>query len=140
MSRSRIAALPAIAVAALALLSGCGSSGGTSAEPAVCTDVDAIQATVTSMKDVQIGQGAVPQIKTDLVQLQGQLQTLKTNAQDQYATQIDGVTTALTTLQSAVQAVESSPSATALGTLTTAVGTTVTAVQTLTTAVSDTCK
>lgn len=133
MRRSAIFAAAAACVAG-ALLTGC-SSG----KPAVCTDVANLKASVQSIKDTDIKANGLSAISDELTKIKQQLQTLKTDAKQQYSTEISALSGALHTLNSDVDAAKADPTTTTLTTVASSAGAVVTAGNNLSSAVSGTC-
>lgn len=99
-----------------AVTAGCSSSSSDSqGPPAVCSSVDALQTSVSDLRQVQVTanglsalQDAVASVKTDLGQV-------KNDATSQYATQVDQLQTDFDAVQSAVGAAVDAPSPNTLG-------------------------
>jgi hypothetical protein len=99
-----------------AVTAGCSSSSSDSqGPPAVCSSVDALQTSVSDLRQVQVTanglsalQDAVASVKTDLGQV-------KKDATSQYATQVDQLQTDFDAVQSAVGAAVDAPSPDTLG-------------------------
>lgn len=94
----------------LLAVSGCGGKD----KPAVCTDVTNLESSVSAVTKIKIDQGALPELKTKLAQVQTDAAQLKTDAQSQYATEISAVDAAATSVKTTVDAAIATPNATTL--------------------------
>jgi len=128
--------LPAAVVLLAALtVSGCGDD-----EPAaVCSDVDALQASVDAVTTVDLGQGALAELQDNLTDVQSDLTALKDSAADEYETEIDAVDEAATGVGSSLEVAVASPSAQAVTDVGTAVQALGTSLSGLEEAVRSTC-
>jgi hypothetical protein len=97
-----------VAVAtACSVLVGCG--GGD--KPAVCSDVDALHASVDNLKDVEASQSGLTELKADLSQVGSDVSRLRSDSQQQYAQEIAAVDQAYQTLASDFSQATQAPSA-----------------------------
>lgn len=134
MKTSRLASAALVAVLGASLVS-CGNDS----KPAVCGDVDNVQASVQELKSVSLSDTTVDQVKDDLTTLQQNVSDLEKSAADQFGTQAGQVKTALTALQSAVEAAVKNPGADTIAAIGAALSTLSTSVQTLVSDVKSTC-
>jgi hypothetical protein len=118
------------------LTSGLAACGG---QPAVCDDVDALQESVETLTNAPAGEDGLDTVKTELEELQTELQQLADDAATQYATQIDRLNAGVSGLQSSLDTAVDAPSAATLSSLRDDVRAVASAVSDLSTAVADTC-
>ena len=110
-----------------------------SSTPAVCTDLDSVQATVHRMQNLQVGQNTVSDLQHELQTLNKQLHQLAAHASQQYAREIGAVKSSLHTLQSDLSAAVAQPSAASVSALQQDLGRVKSALKNLSSAVSTTC-
>lgn len=110
-----------------------------SSKPPVCSDAQDLKSSLSSLKDIKVGQGALSELSTTATTIQQQSATLKADAKDQFADQIQGLDNARQTFQSSVATAKASPSGAALATVVAGASQVVTAGQTLVSAVKNTC-
>ncbi|WP_404390161.1 hypothetical protein [Humibacillus xanthopallidus] len=110
-----------------------------STTPAVCADVTALRASADKIASIEIGQGALATLTTELATMQATLQQLPADASAQYSSQVDALKAASTRLQSSLQAAVQAPSATTLATVGTDARALGDAVRALSAAVGDGC-
>ena len=129
---ARLAGIPVILVSIAAItLSGCGSSSSnntsgtssptSSAAPsgtasagdtkAICTDVDALKASVTDLRNVKLNSDTVTTVRRMADQISAQVDQLQTDAQASLRPQVDKVSAAVRVLESSLQTAAESPSA-----------------------------
>ena len=130
-----------VAAAFIASLTLAGCGGGDDTEsgkpvagdtPAVCSSVDALEKSVDDVTNVKLDRNALPTLKTSLSNVQSALSQVKSDAKDQYATEVNAVDQAASSVSSSLQAAGASPSAKSLSNVATAVhslGASVTALQ-----------
>jgi hypothetical protein len=128
----------AAALCCLVLVPGVAACGGKD-KPAVCSDVDSLKTSIGNVKDVQIGQGALGKIGDSLDQVKQDLSKLKTDAKQQYGSQLDQVQQALDSVSSSLTTAKNSPSVTSLTGVAAAVSSVVSGLESLEKAVSSTC-
>lgn len=116
-------------------VSGCGGKD----KPAVCGDVDALQSSISALTDIKVQQGALPELKTKLAQVQTDAASLKTDASSEYGTEIDAVDAAATAVKSSVDAAIATPNATTIAAAVATLGQLKTALTGLQSAVKSTC-
>ncbi len=117
--------------------SGLAACGGD--KPAVCDDVDALQASVGNLKDVQVSENGLNALSTDLTQIRKDLQQLGTSAKAEFGDDASKVDSAVKGLQSSVSAAKSAPSASTLSAVGTAIKGVQSSLSALQDAVSETC-
>lgn len=98
----RLAAL----LIASGFLVGCG--GGD--KPALCSDLDALNASVDDLKSVNATEARLAELEDDLTQVRSSLGKVKSDAEQQYSDEIMGVDQAYATLASDLSSAVSSPS------------------------------
>jgi hypothetical protein len=103
---ARWAALPIV----VCCLTGCGGND----KPAVCSDVDALHTSMDDLKNVEVSRAGMAELKDDLAQVGSGLRSVKADAEQRYAAEIDAVEQAYSTLTSDVSAAATSPSTTAI--------------------------
>jgi len=108
-------------------------------KPAVCTDVDNLQESVQSLRDVTFSKGALSTISADISQIKAQLATTKADAKSEFSSELTQLSTALDTVSARFGAVKSDPTALTLAALATSVSAAGSATQALKSAVADTC-
>jgi hypothetical protein len=116
-------------------VSGCGGKD----KPAVCGDVEALQSSVSALSGVKVEQGALPELKTKLAQVQTDAQKLKTDAESQYASQISAVDSAAKASKTALDAAVANPSTSTIAGLVATLPALKTALSNLESAVKSTC-
>ena len=121
------------------LLAGAISACSSDDKPPICSSVDALKSSVQNLRDVQVQQGAVSEIKSDAAEVKSDFDTLKTDAKGQYSTQIAAVNNALVATSNSANKAAAAPSASALLGLTASLKSLGTATAALTSAVKNTC-
>ena len=128
------------AAVAATLLVGSVLVGCSNDKPAVCDDVNNLKTSVEDIKSIDVtSPGAVSDLESGLTAIKSDVAAVKTDAKSQYATQVDAVDSAFTTLTTSVDAAKADPSATTFAAVTAAAGTLTTAVQKLADDVNSTC-
>jgi hypothetical protein len=96
----------AVAVSLLAALAlvGCGSN-----RPAVCSDVDSLQASVDKLKAVNVRENGLSELSSNLNQVKNDVDQLAKDAKSQYRQEIDDVESAVNRLSSSVSAAKADP-------------------------------
>ena len=125
-------------------LAACGSdddSGGDAApdKPAVCDSVAALKSAGADLKDMTVRSDGIGGIQDQVAKVQGAFADVKSDATDQFGTQVDTVETALTTLKDDVTAAKDNPNLSTLADVGTAVRTVADDVSTLVDDVEKTC-
>lgn len=134
MTRTRCAA------SLLALLAvGSGLTACSAEQPAVCDDVDALSASMSHLRDAQIGENALSVVSTELSQMTTEVKQLADDASAQYAKEIDAVRTQLNALESGVKSATQQPNAAALSQVSDGIKGVGTAVDNLVDSVQSTC-
>lgn len=132
----RLAAALFCLLTAGSALTACGDDDD---QAAVCDDVDALQTSVDTLQEAEIGEDGVAVLSTELPKVQTQLQELGESATAQYAPQVDAVKAEANMLESSIAAAAAAPSEASLRTVGVAVESVASAVSDLGDAVSDTC-
>ena len=128
------------AALAATLLVGAALVGCSDDKPAVCDSLDNITTSIEDIKSIDVtSPGAVSDLESGLAAIKSDLAALKTDAESQYATQVDAVDLAFTALTTSVDAAKADPTATTLGAAAAAVDPLTAAVQTLSDDVRSTC-
>ena len=131
LRRPAAAAAPFLLVLSLA---GCGDS-----KPAVCSDLDALRASVENLKDVNISENGMTAFTSGLSQIGGDLDQLGADAKSQYQSEVAAVRQALDTLGSSVNSAVADPGPTSFAAVRTAVAGVGDSLSGLDSAVSGTC-
>ena len=136
--RSRHLSLVTIVLALLLpMMAGC---GGDDDEPsAVCSSVDALEASVETVTTVELDQGVLAELRDNLEQVRSDLGTVRDDAADEYASEIDALDQAAEAVGSSLRAALSSPSSEAISAIGAAVEQLGTSLTTLKEAVASTC-
>jgi len=123
------------AVLATTLLGGCGGAE----KPAVCDSLDAVRASVDHVRDANVSENGMSQLRTDLTRLKTDLNQLANDAKAQFKPEVDKVRSAADELSSAVKSAKADPTSTTFASVRTAVEGLGDAVRNMDTALSDTC-
>jgi hypothetical protein len=124
------------AVAVVLALGGCAEDED---RPAVCDSYDAVQASADDLRNANISENGLTQVRTDLQELRDDLVTLIDDARAQYATEVDTIQKAAADLQTAVTAARIDPGPMTLATVGDAAAWLRETVSRLGTAMADTC-
>ena len=128
-------AVPLMAIlVALTGLAGCSSD-----QPDVCTSMDALEASVGNLKDVQLGENSLADVETYLSQIRDDITDVAAAAKEQYSSEVDAVTDAVDDIDEVLRIAEDKPSAATLGPLKDAVTALNSGLTALQQAVSDSC-
>jgi hypothetical protein len=114
----------------------------TSATPggaAVCADVEAIRASVETMQDATVGDGALVVVAEEVLAVEAASQALRADATEEYQDEVDDVQTAVDELRASVDAAQADASAAGLREVTAGVRTLADTVQALVDDVEATC-
>ena len=124
-------------------LAGCSGddSGGDAAskKPAVCDSVSALKSAGADLKDMSVRSDGVGGIQDQVAKVQSAFADVKTDAADQFGTQVDTVDSALATLKDNVSAAVDNPGLTTLADVGTGVRTLADDVNALVDDVQNTC-
>jgi hypothetical protein len=119
-----------------AALVGCGGDD----EPTVCSAADELQASVDDIKDMNVSSSSgVDELELELEEIEAGLANVKTEAEQEFSTQLEAVDTAFRTLVSSVDAATADPSTGAVAAVGTSASTFSSALQTLIDDVQSTC-
>jgi len=109
-------------------------------EPAVCSSVDNLQASVDDVQGIDVSSStALSDLETGLTAIGSDLSDVKADAKAEFSTQVDAVQASYDALTASVDAAKASASAATLSAAGTALSTFGTDVQTLVTDVQGTC-
>jgi hypothetical protein len=100
-------------------------AGCSSGQSPVCDSLDAVQQSVAQLRNANVSENGLSQVRTDLSQLDAALQQLGTEAKSQFAPQLGAVKSSASQLSTSVATAKEAPNATNLA----AVGGTLRAVQ-----------
>jgi hypothetical protein len=124
----------------LALLMGAGGCASEeAAKPPVCDSFAAVQNTVDHIRDVNVSENGLTQLKPYLTQLREDFTQLYNDAKAQYAPQAEQLRTALTQLGTDLGAAQADPGAATLAAVRTSVQGVRTSAQNLRAALAKTC-
>lgn len=123
-------------VAATAFLGGCAGEEHTAA---VCDSYDAVQASADDLRNANISENGLSQVRTDLQALRKNLEVLLDDARELYATQVDTVQLAAEQLATTVAAARAEPGPMTLSAVGDAAAWLRETVHRLGTAMADTC-
>jgi len=137
MTRTRAWIPLALAVVLLAGAGGCASDEA--AKPPVCDSFAGVQNTVDHIRDVNVSENGLAQLKPYLTQLRDQLTQLYADAQAQFAPQADQLKAAVDRLGAELRSAQADPSAAGLAAVRTAVIAVRESGQNLRTAMAQTC-
>lgn len=135
IQRARAGLLVTGLLTTLLTVTACGGND----KPAVCSDVDALQSSVSALKDIKLEQGALSTMKTKLTTVQDDYTQLKTDAKSQFSSELSAVDSAATSLQSSLQTASADTSAANLAAVGTSLASLTTALSNLQSAVKSTC-
>lgn len=111
----------------------------TGARPELCEDVDALRASVGDLTSVPVGRDAVPALQAELADISADLKAMRASASEEYAAEVDALSTQVAALRTSLQEATGDPSAATLAQVTQNVGAVGGAMRDLTAAVGDTC-
>ena len=133
LSRSGRALLVVATLLAVVGMGACSSN-----QPAVCSSVDALNSSVQHLKNVNVSENGLSELRARLDQVKKDLQQVAIDAKQQYGSQMSAVSTSVAALESSLKAAQADPSA-ALGPVVTGVATVSSATKALQQAVANTC-
>ncbi len=140
--RTRHLAATSVVLATL-LVGGCGgdddSGDGSNNNAQVCSDVDALRASVADVADVQLEAGALATLQEDLDQVRSEVSTLTTDAKDAYGDQLAAVDQAVSGLTTSLRSAVDNPSVDAMSAVRTSRQVLTTSVTALNDAVQSSC-
>ena len=123
-------------VAALAFLGGCADEGD---QPAVCDSYDAVQASADDLRNANISENGLSQVRTDLQDLRRNLEVLLDDARELYQREVDTIQAAAEQLATTVSAAKAEPGPMTLSAVGDAAAWLRETVHRLGTAMADTC-
>jgi Tfp pilus assembly protein PilE len=126
-------------LAVVAIAGVLGAAACSSDQPAVCDSLAAVQNTADHIRNANVSENGVTQLQTDLEQLRPQLQQLYSDAQAQFATELDAVRAATNQFSASVAAARATPDAATLAAVRTSMTAVQQSVQALGGAMSGTC-
>jgi len=124
---------------ALTACSGDSGGGSASKKPAVCGSVAALKSAGADLKDMSVRSDGIGGIQDQLAKVQSAFADVKTDAADQFGTQVDTVDSALATLKDNVSAAVDKPGLSTLADVGTSVRTVADDVNALVDDVENTC-
>jgi outer membrane murein-binding lipoprotein Lpp len=132
----RIALLVSAAVLGVLPVAGCASD---SPQAAVCDSLTAVQNSAQHVRETNVAENGLNQLRTNLIQLRTDVQQLIHNAKTQWAPQAQAIQASLDQVGSAVNAAKSAPSAAAFDAVRQALATLENSVKALGDAMRSTC-
>lgn len=130
----RMAAILAAASLLALPLAGCDSS-----QPAVCDSLTAVQNSAEHVRQTNVAENGLAQLRTNLSQLRTDVQRLSTDAKGQWSSQAAQITQNLDLLRASVLAAQATPSSTNIGAVRSALNTLEASVRDLADAMRDSC-
>ncbi|MEV6596273.1 hypothetical protein AB0M36_05325 [Actinoplanes sp. NPDC051346] len=116
-----------------------GIGGCSSEEPPVCDSIDAAQATMGQIRNANVSENGLNELKADLRQFSVDLQQVATDAAARFGSEIDAVKLAASQFSTSVAAAQAAPDATSLASVRASRVLLEDSVQRLDDAVSETC-
>jgi hypothetical protein len=113
---------------------GCGTE-----QPPACAHLDAAQASIAHVRNADVSENGLTQLRTDLSQLKANLVQLRSDVQAKYPTEIEAVAGTVNQLAASVTAAKANPDATTFAAVRTAMSGLQDSVQHLADAMSGTC-
>lgn len=138
MTTPRLTAALATLALTASLVAGCADDGETAA---VCDDVDALRASVSSLEDLNVREGGdtLSDLSGVLDKIRSDVRELADDASTEYADEVDAVQTAANALGASVDAAVLAPTVTTLSTVADDARSLGATFEALGTAVGDTC-
>lgn len=131
----RALALAAVGGLAVTIPVACSSD-----KPAVCSDADSLKAAVSGLGDnIRGSTNPLDKLSSQVAAVSDSFTQLKTDAKQQFSSQINAMSGAVSGLKDSVNAAKSNPSAATIQSVVSDASTTKTAGQSLTSAVKNTC-
>jgi len=115
------------------------SGSPTGARPELCEDVEALRASVADLTSVPVGRDAVPALQSELADISADLKAMRASASEEYAAEVDALSTQVAALRTSLEEATGDPSAATLAQVTQNVGAVGGAMRDLSAAVGDTC-
>jgi hypothetical protein len=115
------------------------SLAGCSDQAAVCDSVDALQASVDNLGDINLSENGVGAISGSLSQIESDLRQVKADASAEWSDQVDGIEADTDELSTTVETAQEGATAATLGAVGTAVRTLLDDVEALAADVGSTC-
>jgi hypothetical protein len=124
----------AFAAAFAALTGGCSTD-----QAPVCDSLAAVQTSIDHVRDANVSENGLTQLKTDLNQLKSDLVSLRTDGQAQFPGQIEAVRAAANQLSASIAAARATPEVTTLAAVRTSMSGLQNSVRQLADAMSGSC-
>lgn len=135
MNRTRQLLASTVLVGAMTLgLSACGQD-----TPAVCDDMDQLQKSVASLKDIQLDQGALSELSSRLKTIRADARQLEADASQEFADEVAAVKKAGDALGAGIDQAVANPSVATISALKPEVAALGTALRSMSDALSSTC-
>ena len=126
-------------VAGLVVLAMLGAGACSTSQSPVCESVAAVQNSVDRIRDTNVSENGLSQLKTDLTQLKVDLEKLTAEARTEFAAEIEAVRSAMTQLSASVTTARNAPDAANLAAVRPALNALQTSAQNLAKSASETC-
>jgi hypothetical protein len=133
---SRVLSAAALVLASTAF-AGCGS--GSDDTPAVCTSIASLKSSVGAITDEKIDRNTLTTLPDKVDQVRSDLSTVRKDAKDEYATEVDAIETAASDFRTSLDAAVATPSVQSVAAVVTAAQALGTSLKSLNKAVKGTC-
>lgn len=118
---------------------GLGLAGCQDTPTAVCESLDAVQNSAQHVRQTNVAENGLSQLRTNLTQLRTDVQQLVADAKGQWSAQADQINQSLELLKASVIAAQATPSSTNIGAIRSALNTLEASVRDLANAMRDAC-
>ena len=112
---------------------------GTESTPAVCDSLSAVQLSAQHVRETNVAENGLSQLRTNLTQLRTDVQQLVTDAQGRWNEQAAEIRGNLDRLKASIEAAQATPSSTTIGAIRSSLNTLMASVTDLGDAMRDTC-
>ena len=128
-----------IRIAALTAVATLGIGGCSSDQPPMCDSLASVQTTMSQIRNTNVAENGLQQLKTYLQQLKTDVRQLLTDAGAQFAPEVEGVRTAADRVETSVATARETPDAAHLSEVRTTLGALRSSLDSLGDAMSGTC-
>lgn len=105
----------------------------------MCDDIEALRDSLDRLGEAEVGENAVSVLSTELTDVRRELQMLRDDASDEYATELDAVSNDFEGLETSIEAAVSTPTTATLSEVSAEVRAVVSALDDLGEAVGNSC-
>jgi hypothetical protein len=126
-------------IAVAAIVAAVGTSACSTDQPAVCDSFAAVQNSIDQIRNANVGENGLSQLRADLAQFKDNLTQLHADAKTQFAAEIQAVQAAATQVSASVTTARATPDAASLAAVRAPVTALQSSVQNLGAALSGTC-